>query len=37
LGQMRPKIIKGGLQRHDRDTRDRLRQCAATRRRFSGR
>jgi hypothetical protein len=26
LGKMRPKIIKGGLQRHDRDTRDRLRQ-----------
>jgi hypothetical protein len=26
LGKMRPKIIKGSLQRHDRDTRDRLRQ-----------
>src|SRR5689334_15871300 len=24
---MCPKIIKGGLQCHDRDTRDRLRQC----------
>src|SRR6476619_2886376 len=30
---MRPKIIKGGLQRHGSDTRDRLRQSPTARRR----